>query len=287
MTINELFELAWKLHWSKPRYMNSRWAIEVDRNYRRNIAPHFAQMQVSELTPKMLRHWLRDFEDRPYAGNRSLEALSKMYSIAMEEDIFNGNPCKGVKALPERSRDRYATDDEIARVLAALDKNFDRNPEASIYLLTLIYSGARPKSILNLDRSAVQIVSVQGEEWGRILINGKSTAESGEREIVMVPPKVLAMLKTLPGDRLFQMRFPRTFWALIREEAKVPDLWARDWRRTFATIGLSSGVKLDVIGELLNHQSTQTTKRYAKLDSPARADATRLIAEKINKLGAK
>lgn len=36
-------------------------------------------------------------------------------------------------------------------------------------------------------------------------------------------------------------------------------------RHTFATIGLNSGIPLEVVSEILGHSSTRVTKRYAKM----------------------
>jgi integrase len=73
-------------------------------------------------------------------------------------------------------------------------------------------------------------------------------------------------------------------WEKVSAEAGCPDLWARDLRRTFATVGMSSGIKMDTISELLNHKSVQTTKLYAKLNDDARVEASSAISNKISEI---
>jgi len=66
----------------------------------------------------------------------------------------------------------------------------------------------------------------------------------------------------------------------LRQAGGCQDLWARDFRTTFATIGFSSGQSLGIVGDLLGHKSTQTTKKhYAMLmEEPAVQAAGRISA---------
>ena len=64
----------------------------------------------------------------------------------------------------------------------------------------------------------------------------------------------------------------KRFWARMREVADIPDVRIHDLRHTFASLLVSGGASLEMIGKLLGHSQTQTTLRYAHLmDSPLRA----------------
>ena len=64
----------------------------------------------------------------------------------------------------------------------------------------------------------------------------------------------------------------RRFWIGIQTEAKLPDVRIHDLRHTFASLLVSGGASLEMIGKLLGHSQMQTTLRYAHLmDSPLRA----------------
>ena len=61
-------------------------------------------------------------------------------------------------------------------------------------------------------------------------------------------------------------------WAAICKSAKLTNARMHDLRHTYASILVSSGHSLPLIGRLLGHTNTATTARYAHLaDDPLRA----------------
>jgi integrase len=64
----------------------------------------------------------------------------------------------------------------------------------------------------------------------------------------------------------------KRFWARMREAADIPDVRIHDLRHTFASLLVSGGASLEMIGKLLGHTQIGTTQRYAHLiESPLRA----------------
>ncbi|HID72315.1 TPA: integrase, partial [Candidatus Micrarchaeota archaeon] len=64
----------------------------------------------------------------------------------------------------------------------------------------------------------------------------------------------------------------RRFWRAIQRETGLEDVHIHDLRHTFASLLVSGGASLEMIGKLLGHSQLQTTQRYAHLmDSPLRA----------------
>jgi len=55
-----------------------------------------------------------------------------------------------------------------------------------------------------------------------------------------------------------------------------------DLRHTFASIAVSNGLSLPIIGKLLGHHSVQTTARYAHLANAPLKEAAELIGGKIS-----
>jgi len=59
---------------------------------------------------------------------------------------------------------------------------------------------------------------------------------------------------------------------MVQREADLPDVRIHDLRHTFASLLVSGGASLEIIGRLLGHSQMQTTQRYAHLmESPLRA----------------
>jgi integrase len=64
----------------------------------------------------------------------------------------------------------------------------------------------------------------------------------------------------------------KRFWEDVRAKAKLPGVRIHDLRHTFASLLVSGGMTLPMIGKLLGHTQVQTTQRYAHLlDDPLRA----------------
>jgi site-specific recombinase XerD len=61
-------------------------------------------------------------------------------------------------------------------------------------------------------------------------------------------------------------------WERMRVQADIPDVRIHDLRHTIASLLVSGGASLEMIGRLLGHTQIGTTQRYAHLiDSPLRA----------------
>ena len=63
----------------------------------------------------------------------------------------------------------------------------------------------------------------------------------------------------------------KRFWHDVRKQAKLTDVRIHDLRHTFASLLVSGGMSLPMIGKLLGHTQVQTTQRYSHLfDDPLR-----------------
>jgi integrase len=84
-----------------------------------------------------------------------------------------------------------------------------------------------------------------------------------------------------PGNKSGQpLRDVKKFWASVLREAGITDYRRHDNRHTYASHLVSSGLSLEIVGRLLGHTTTTTTKRYAHLaDDPLRAATGRFGAK--------
>ncbi len=275
-TVNEFFKISLDSYWSAPRFLASGWKHDVELFFNKNIGPVFGEEKLSSVTQLSVKKWLTKFEEKRTAGNRSLAILSKLFSLAEEEGIIsqNANPCRLVKKFPERSRKRYAYEAELKAIGIILERERAEYPAEVAFIRLLLLTGSRPSAIERLDPDKVERVDMNGETYGIFLFAGKTSETTGEEELMVLSPHAMEELKSFKKGTIL----PRYLWERVTAEANCPDLWARDLRRTFATLGLSHGVSEAIVGELLNHRDPRTTKIYAKLLDTKRMGATSQIS---------
>lgn len=288
ITVGALFTLCFDEHWDADRYQLSGWASKVSELYHSLIEPTFANQKISQVTARSVREWHQSLNVTPIRANRGLEVLSRMFRFAEEKEYRPQglNPCLLVKAFKEAKRKRYATEQELKKIMAILIRDAVTNPRASAFLYLLIFTGARPRSLERATWNMLKTHEVDGRFFGVLTFDGKTTEETGEQEVVVLPPSAMAIVEKLPktSDKILGIQMPSVYWNKVRIEAGCPDLWARDLRRTFATVGMGEGAEIGVIGELLNHKTTQTTKIYAKLVDAKRIEAVSQIANKMDQI---
>ena len=75
------------------------------------------------------------------------------------------------------------------------------------------------------------------------------------------------------------------FWQRLRGRVGLNDARVHDLRHTFASVAVSHGQSLPMIGRLLGHTQVQTTARYAHLANQpimhAANDISELISERL------
>lgn len=276
LSLDEVFQIMWKNHWNSEQYIVSGWANEVARLYENIISPHFGDKKLSHISTESVRSWHRGLKDTPTQANRALSVLSKLFVDQ------KSNPCVRVKPFTEKKRSRFATAEEIKHIGEILQRESVNYPNQVAFIYILMFSGSRPKAIENATWDMLRF----HDKYAVLKFKGKSTAKTGEEEIVILPEQAMRLIAKFPRNTktILDCKFPRRLWERIRREAGCEDLWARDWRRTFATVALSNGISSDIIGELLNHKSAQTTAIYAKLQYEKRVNVSAAIADNISNL---
>ncbi len=285
MKLDKLFKKVFEMHWNIPRYIDSRYAYEVLRVYESKIKPHFGDMDTAKITKPLVREWHQSMADIKSEANKALGHLIAIYNLGLQEDLLEGgNPFLTIKKFTETKRSRRSGPEELKKLAEEFEKEKEKNPKIITYLLCLLFTGARPRSLQKITWDDIEPIE---NGFGVLTFQGKTSADSGEDERIILSPQVMQMLLNLPkrdDDLVFGPVSYRTLWGRIRKRVGCDDLWARDFRRTFASIGLSDGVQISTIGELLNHKNAATTKIYAKLDDSARIKAVGQISEKIASL---
>ena len=284
MTLEEAFKATLKNYWDKPRFRESKRYDQVQYLWPR-IGLTLGHLGLEELSPSKIRNWHSGQMDSPIQANRALEVLSRVYTYANEMEWTTHNPVKNVKSAPERKRRRYATADEIRAIGVILKRKLNERlyRSGAAFLLALLFTGSRPKALVDAKWSDLR---VQGD-IGVLVSKGKMSAETGEEDTVIFPKYVMDVVLALPkrsDGKIFHPSNWRRVWSKVQDELGIHDLWARDLRRTFATVGMSNGVPLDQIARTLNQKSQQTTLRYAQIFDETRNKTVNKIAKELEEL---
>jgi integrase len=260
---------------------------ELRRMVEKDVIPALGSLRVAEVDHEQVAALHTKLTKRgPIMANRVVEIVSTMFTCAERWKMrpTGSNPCQHVAMNPERKRKRHLKADEFPKLAALLDAKAARAPRAVAFVWLLLFSGARPMEIATARREWLERRETPAGVLGILHL---PNSKEGARD-VFLPPQAMAVIDRLPPSRDGTItglkRQPRDLWRRWRAEIGLDDLWVRDMRRSFATVGLRAGHSLGVIGELLGHNSTQTTAIYAKLMDDAAQDAVVETAAVIERL---
>ena len=212
----------------------------------------------------------------PVRANRIGEVLRKMFTLAVEWGWCEDNPAQRFHRRTETPRERFLSKEEISSLAAALDAAEDRRAADIIRMCML--TGAR---LGEVRQARFEQFNLEQLSWS------KPPAMTKQRRVHRVPiseetaiivrqclllvPRGMPWL--FPGDTPGQpVQEVRRFWAQIQKQTGLAEVHIHDLRHTFASLLVSGGASLEMIGKLLGHSQMQTTLRYAHLmDSPLRA----------------
>ncbi|MDG1128810.1 MAG: site-specific integrase [Paracoccaceae bacterium] len=237
----------------------------------------------SKAKPNNRARKLQGSKPTPIRANRTGEVLRKMFSLAVQWKLRPDNPAMGFHRRIETERERYLSMDEIDRLAKALGKAEDQRA-ASIIRMCMLTGGR----LGEVRCARFEQFNLEFATWS------KPATATKQRKVHRLPisPDVAAIVRQrqtavyqgcpwlFPGDVPGQpVKEIRRFWRQIQTEAGISGVRIHDLRHTFASLLVSGGASLEMIGKLLGHSQMRTTQRYAHMmDSPLR-DGVNAVAE--------
>jgi integrase len=278
-------------------------SFEADqRNIANHVRPLLGKLRVQDVTSEDIDQFLRDVQAgvtakdeklgkrsrrivRGGAGvaNRCVALLSKMLNLAERWRLrpLGSNPCRGLEKFKERKVERMLSTEELGRLGDALAA-YDASRYAVAAIKLLAFTGARLGEVLSLRWDWIDF------ERGEARLPDSKT---GAKTLHLPPPAraVLAELSRIEGNphvivgsregaALVNLEKP---WRAIRKEAGLDDVRLHDLRHAFASVAVSSGVGLPIIGKMHGQSQAATTARYAHLASDPVKAAAASVASKI------
>lgn len=269
-------------------HLKATTAKEYRRNLKLFILPAIGQKRILDVTRADIAKFHHDSRDRPYQANRNIEIISKMFNLAelwgLRPD--GTNPRRHIKKYPEKKRERFFSEGElgaIGRVLDEMEVERIELPSAIAAVRLLLFTGCRLREIMtlkwsyvDLDRSALHLPD---SKTGAKIVSIGNAAVEVLKKLDRDPDNVFVITGRVPGQHLTDLQ---PFWQRVRGRAGLKDARIHDIRHTFASVAVSNGMSLPIIGKLLGHTQVQTTARYAHLarepQIEAANDITSLIA---------
>lgn len=225
----------------------------------------------------------------PYAANRCIATLSKMFSFAIRLNMRTDgiNPARGVRRNYEAKRKRYLKGDELPRLTTALATH--PNQQAANIIRLILLTGCRRGEAMSACWADIDLAE---GIWSKPF----STVKQKSDHVAPLNAPARQLLSEIRAEQTAKHRqlsrwvFPSDkgsvghvvelarAWGVICESAGIGEkLRIHDLRHSFASQLASGGASLPLIGALLGHASPATTHRYVHLFQ----DPQRAAAEKV------
>ena len=213
--------------------------------------------------------------------NRELTFLRRVFKVAAEDGLFEGNnPVLRKLFFKENNeRIRYLTDDEERRLRTEIGEA--EWPKVAFALHTGFRQGNQFRcrwADVNLETNVIRA----------------SKPKSGKDYFVPANDELRAILQALPSRLRSEWLFPsrtgkspldaknylhRVFLPAL-ERAKITDFRWHDLRHTFASRLVMAGADLRTVQELLGHKTIAMTLRYAHLSPGHKMAAVQLLVKR-------
>lgn len=254
-----------------------------------HIIPKLGTTKVKQVTSGQVMKLLEKVGGTQ--ANRTLAVLRKAMNLAILWNMRTDNPCDKVPGNGENKRERYLSDEELKRLIAALD-TFSTTPlqwRFAQLVKLLILTGCRVNEICASrwewldEKAALLVIPRESHKTGK---------KTGKDRVVHLPPVAICILKELrlksnsewiiAGRDTGHLIGFQKLWRALLKEAKISDLTAHDLRHHWASVAITeSNLTLKQVGGMLGHLSPLTTDRYAHLIDKGAAAMARSVAGKL------
>jgi integrase len=260
-------------------------SVEEDEGlFERHLLKAFGDFRLDRIDQAAVTRFAQERKDTPTTANRALALLSHVFTKAGEWGIVPKatNPALGVPRYRERKIERLLSAEELARLgaaLRALEAEGAVSPFGLAAIRLLVFTGARPAEVLGLTWDMVDlqrgVLNIPDSKTGAkvIHLNPPAATLLDKHPRIDGDPRVFPPYqKERKGRRVAEADL-ESAWRHVRDRAKLKGVRLYDAaRHSFASIAVSGGASLYLVGGLLGHKKTSTTQRYAHLSAdPLRA----------------
>lgn len=265
-TVSE-FATTFIERYAKPK--NKAWQ-EQERILKADVSI-IGTLKINAVERKHIIKLLDKKEDAgaPVARNRLLSLLSRFFSYALERGLIEVNPATGIKKLPEQTRDRTLTADEIRQLWTATSEDSNFNLSTRLVLRLALLTGQRIGELCRMSEN-----QLNGNLW---------TIPTTKNRLIHTVPLCAMALEIIEATKPYRVNgllFPNTKGGVMKSQviSKVMERIAwdsapdtdrptpHDLRRTFTT-GISKlGFNRLVQDKVTNHKDNSVGGIYDRND---------------------
>ncbi len=205
--------------------------------------------------------------------NKKMSQLRALIYEAMRQGYMQENPFKQIPLRQVKTHRLFLEIQEVEQLQTLYDKGTLKEHEQAVlqYFLFACYTGLRysdtkqfHKGMINNDK-----ISIKAEK-------------TNETVVIPVIEKAKALLpKTDDKFNVISNQKTNASLKVIMEKAEIKKAISFHCaRHTFATVGISSGIPLEVISKLLGHTDLKTTLIYAKIMDDVKVEAMGMWGKK-------
>jgi integrase len=219
----------------------------------------FEGFRISDVAPSDVARWLDSHHSKSMA-NMGKAVLNNVFNSAVRQGVVNLNPCREVKDLPVKARDRYITDDEFMLLRDSAD------PVLRVAMDISYLTGARISDILKIKLADIQGegLNVQQKKTGKKQLFIHTPALKEAFDAAKALPRTvrgLTLLCTRTGSQ-YSTNTLRNMWQFAVKESGVIDVHFHDIRAKSATDAKKLGMDYQ---KLLGHTNKAMSERYIRL----------------------
>ncbi len=256
---------------------------------RDHLLPAFGQRKLSEITLPMLQQHMRKLHEKlaPATVNRCIALTKHMFTMAMRWQVVEASPAQHLQPYKEPPPcDVVLRPEECRRIIDAC--NQEDNPFAAALFKLALYTGRRIGEIRNARWEDVHHSNDAEYDYVRLTIRDTKAGEQQHVYLNELAAKVIASLDRVLGNPYIiagaaPMRPLQTYskaWKRILARAEVAYFKPHGLRHNYVSMLVAAGEPMDVVGHLVGHKNSVTTKKYAH----HRPDGLRKTTERLGQV---
>lgn len=215
--------------------------------------------------------------------NDDVKFLSHIFTIAIQEDIVDANPCKEIKRLKvSQARDRILTSGEI-KLMLELPQSKDR-----MMILTSLFTGMRLNEVLSLKWTDIELakglITFIQSKTGKLITIPLSSYLKGQLQSYRGDNSGDKVFETRDITRdtakRYSMHFSRLFKGL-----GIHGFTFHNLRHTFSSLQAELGTGAVITKDILGHSTLDMTLRYSHTGLDSKKKAIQALTDHVLAVG--